>query len=346
MQSKSKNSLGEVLKTAINQQLDRLLGDFSVLAPRIKHLSFDSTVCGERICVRASYISFRDDQPTFDEFIEVISDHIIPFCLPRSEIRDAKAAIVSGDHATAGRIMTRLNEKARALFIKAKEGSHRSGEAGEIVLYILNEWILHAPQIVSKMYLKTNNQMPVHGTDGIHARYDGATKWLLLYWGESKAHSKLASALSDALASISEFVEKSHERKEIELVAAHADLDGVDSEGKEAILRYLDPYSSESNERIAIHSCLLVFEFPIPPSTEPGAAEKEFCAEVNGAVKKFIKDIKNTVENRGLGAQRFEFSSCLCLLCRDFATNFKPKSGGRNDRRACRPRLVTRKTAP
>lgn len=103
-------------------------------------MCFDTTKCGGRIEVRASYIAFRDDQPTFDEFIDVIVDHIIPFCLPRSEIRAARDALSIGDHVTAGRTMTRLSEKARSLFIKAKKGSHRSGEAGEIVLYILNEW--------------------------------------------------------------------------------------------------------------------------------------------------------------------------------------------------------------
>lgn len=147
-------------------QLDRLLGNFSRLSPRIKHLSYQTDACGDRINVRCSYIAFRDGLPTFDDFIEVIADHIIPFCLPRREIREAQALIARAkdDHVEAGRIMTRLSEKARSLFIKAKQGSHRSGEAGEIVLYLLTEWLLHVPQVVSKMYLKTNTQMPVHGT--------------------------------------------------------------------------------------------------------------------------------------------------------------------------------------
>lgn len=76
------------------QQLDRLLGNFSQLSPRIKHLTYQTDVCGERIDVRCSYIAFRDGLPTFDEFIDVAADLIIPFCLPRREIREAREQIV------------------------------------------------------------------------------------------------------------------------------------------------------------------------------------------------------------------------------------------------------------
>jgi len=157
------------LELDLEQQISALLGNFTKLTPRIKHLTFNTDKCGDRIKVRCSYISFRDGQQTLDDFINTLADHIIPFCLPRSEIRAAQKELAQGDHVTAGRVMMQLSEKARALFIKAKKGSHRSGEAGEIVLYILTEWLLQAPQIVSKMYHKTNNQMPVHGTDG-HAK--------------------------------------------------------------------------------------------------------------------------------------------------------------------------------
>jgi hypothetical protein len=106
----------------LEEQLNALLGEFSALSPRIKHLDLDTAVCGERIEVRCSYIAFRDGQPTFDDFIEIIADHIIPFCLPRSEIRGAQQLLANGDHVTAGRIMRQLSERASALFIKAKKG--------------------------------------------------------------------------------------------------------------------------------------------------------------------------------------------------------------------------------
>jgi hypothetical protein len=315
------------LEQDIEHQISTLLGDFTKLAPRIKHLTFNTDACGDRIEVRCSYISFRDGQPTFDDFISTVADHIISFCLPRSEIRAALKELAQGDHVAASRIMMGLAEKARALFIKAKKGSHRSGEAGEIVLYILTEWLLQAPQIVSKMYLKTNNQMPVHGTDGIHARYDNKTKRLYLYWGESKAHVKMATALSSALDSVKEFITEAHDKREIEIVAKYSDFDSLDKDSREAILRYLDPYADESNERVIIHSCLLIFEFIPPKGTKSEDAEQLFIKLTQDRVEGFIASIKKTVNDKELNLQRFEFFLLPVPSVQEFRDKFQEKIG-------------------
>ena len=91
------------------------------------------------------------------------------------------------------------------------------------------------------MYLKTNNDMPVHGTDGIHARYDRTSGDLFLYWGKSKAHQTLAAALSSAMESLVTFIELGKEEKEIEIVHAHADLDDLTPQARKAFLDFLDP---------------------------------------------------------------------------------------------------------
>lgn len=311
----------------LEDKIAGLLGDFSKLSPRIRHLSFNTDACGDRIDVRCSYISFRDGQPTFDDFIEILADHIISFCLPRAEISAAQKEIAGADHVAASRVMRQLTDKARGLFIKAKKGSHRSGEAGEIVLYILTEWLLQAPQIVSKMYLKTNNQMPVHGTDGIHARYDAKTKRLFLYWGESKAHAKMSSALAGALDSISEFITGGNEKREIDIVAVHADFHGLDHDAKEAVLRYLDPYAEESNERVVMQSCLLIFDYDFPEETAPEEAESLFVEQVNSTVESFIETIKTSVEAKGLGPQRFEFFLMPVPSVQKFRDKFQHKIG-------------------
>lgn len=311
----------------IARHLEALLGNFSHLAPRLKHLSYNTDACGDRIDVRCTYISFRDGQPTFDDFIDAVADHIIPFCLPRREIQEAQAATSSGDHVAAGRVMAQLSAKARNLFIRAKKGSHRSGEAGEIVLYILTEWLLKAPQIVSKMYLKTNSNMPVHGTDGIHARYDVTTKKLYLYWGESKAHAVISGALGSALDSIAHFVNESFDKREIDIVSAYADFEGLDQEAIDAFLTYLDPYSEESNERVVTYSCLLVFEFAPNLGEVPEAAEGKFVEAVGQSAEQFIKSIKQTVAAKGLAAQRFEFFLLPVPSVQQFRDKFQAKIG-------------------
>ena len=221
--------------TSIAEQLEPLLGNYDHLSPRIRHVEFDTSICGQKIDVRGSYISFRDGEATVDEFVDLISNHITAFCLPRSELLRAQNIAKTGKQTQAAAVFTSLAQRAQSLFIKAKKGSHRSGEAGEIILYILVEWLLKAPQIVSKMYLKTNHNMPVFGTDGIHARYCNQTDRLFLYWGESKAHKSLDGALDSALSSISEFLAANQQQREIEIVSEYLDLGDAPKATKNAI---------------------------------------------------------------------------------------------------------------
>lgn len=55
-------------------------------------------------------------------------------------------------------------------------------ELWEIILFFLTEWILNAPIAISKIRLKTNPQMPVYWSDGIHI----SKCWEKLIFWESK----------------------------------------------------------------------------------------------------------------------------------------------------------------
>lgn len=317
----------------LTNDIERLLGDFSWLEPRIKHLSYNTEVCSERINVSCSYVTFRDGEVTFSEFIDAISSLIVPFCLPRSQIQEVRKKMLAADHVELGRLSSELHSKANRLFIKAKKGSHRSGEVGEILLYILNEWMLKAPQIISKMYLKTNNNMPVHGTDGIHARYDKEKEKLVIYWGESKCHKTLESGLTDALKSIKEFIDSGHEKREIDIIHDHLDADSMDEEALQAFLKYLDPYTKESQERITTFSCLLVFDESglIDNTCDPEKTEQAFVDKLNTAAEKFISSINGRVNGVGLGAKRFEFFLVPVPSVQKFRDSFQSKIGWPND---------------
>lgn len=317
----------------LSEQLELLLGNFDHLEARIRHLSYETAACGERIEVRCSYLSFRDGLPTFDDFAAVMARHTIAFCLPRSEIQKAKSKIEAGDHVQGTIVMDELAERAKGLFIKARKGSHRSGEGGEIVLYVFNEWLLKAPQIVSKMYLKTNSNMPVHGTDGIHARYDYEAKKLRIYWGESKAYQTLDGALSAALKSIAEFRESGGEEREIQIVSSHLDAEAWDKDARDALLEHLDPYSESSNNRIPIYSCLLVYDFDYTVDGVDAAdsVESLFVEKVNTAVEEFLSEVASKVTNHGLTTQRFEFFLLPVPSAQDFRDKFQEKIGWPDD---------------
>lgn len=324
-------SLGGFRRAAmlIADQLESFLGNFESLSSRIRHLSYNTDELGDRIDVRCSYIAFKDGKQTFDEFIEVLYHQIVSFCLPRSEIAPAhdrmKQALADNDAVLVNQISTQLHERARSLFMKAKKGSHRSGEAGEILLFVLVEWLLGAPQIVSKMYLKTNNNMPVHGTDGIHAKFDDETKKLLLYWGESKAHNSLGNAFSSAMKSIKDFIDEGGQDFEVKVVSSFSDFNNATEEAKQAFINYLDPYSEDYNQCITVFACLLVFDFPLNDS------EHAFTESANKAVNDFIKSLPKKLKDREMGDIRFEFFLVPVPSAQDFRDKFQIRIGWPND---------------
>lgn len=145
------------------------------------------------------YLSFKDGKPTVDEFIDYIYSQIIPFCIPAREIRESHQKFNETNDTS---IWLKLSDKARNLFIKARNERVISGEPGELILYIILEAALFAPQLASKMYLKTSEMMPVHGADSIHMTYAPSSSVLTLYWGESKLYQQLSSALYEIIKSI------------------------------------------------------------------------------------------------------------------------------------------------
>jgi hypothetical protein len=129
------------------------------------------------------------------------------------------------------------------------------------LLYLLTEWLLDAPQIIAKMSLKTSAQMPVHGSDGIHVRFDASAKRLIFYSGEAKLHGDLKSGIASAIGSIKAGLSAEKAQHEIELVQRHIDFSGLDEPAQTALLRYLDPFDEASNDRVEVVTCLIGFDF-------------------------------------------------------------------------------------
>lgn len=289
----------------IAEILETLLGNYETLSARIKHIDFSLNDTFPRIAVRGSYLAFRDGLPTLDDFVTVVHRRITSFCLPRNELRVLHDKAVLMSPGEAAELWTGAVTRASQRYIKAKKGSSRSGEATEIVLYILLEWALKAPQIVSKMYLKTNNDMPVYGTDGIHARYDANTGDLFLYWGKSKAHKTLARAFASAMKSLVEFIKLAKEEKEIDLIHAHADLGGIGNDEKQAVLDFFDPFVEKSNKRKPVFACLLVFDEP--SLSQVTDEEQHFVSHFKAIANAFIGSLQERLNDYDLLPRRFEF---------------------------------------
>ncbi|MCR9294824.1 MAG: DUF1837 domain-containing protein [bacterium] len=293
-----------VSETKLNEALKGAAEGFS---SRLRKLDCKWKAEGLTIDGHFYYLAFRNGVPSIDEFVEYIYGQIVPFCIPHAEIEKA----LSKGHI---RHAQKLVDQARHLFVKARESNSKSreGEPGELILYILLEAVLEAPQIACKMYLKTSENMPVHGSDSIHVCLTDCKKGLKLFWGESKLYQSLASAFDDTLASINAFLETKDGRsprvRDIDILRDHISV--KDPKLSKQILDYFDPYVECSNELVEIFACFTGFEAKIfANGTDVKKVEKLFADKykkrIESACELFAKKVK------GQGMEKLSFSLFL-----------------------------------
>jgi hypothetical protein len=145
----------------------------------------------------------------------------VDYAIPRSKLADAKARDNKFNSTEA---VAELIERAKRSFTDLA----KSGEGGEMLLFLLAERFLKLPQILCKMDLKTDTRLHYHGADGV---YTGVTPEgiLKLYWGESKVYGDASSAIRDCLNSLAPFlIEPEHEEaareRDLVLLSDKADL--------------------------------------------------------------------------------------------------------------------------
>jgi hypothetical protein len=188
-------------------------------------------------------------------------DRMVSYCLPRRERSHTSEELAGLSDEARQSLYNEHRRKAKSLFKKARSERNTSGEWAELLLYVLLEHVHKAPQIVSKMFLKTSRQMHVHGTDGIHFKWDAATLTADIIWGESKGYATLEGAQEAAFDSIATFHgEPEKHGRDIDIAQDHIDLGDVDAETTDAIRRYINPYTRESLRRREVYACLLSYD--------------------------------------------------------------------------------------
>ncbi|WP_084609502.1 HamA C-terminal domain-containing protein [Archangium violaceum] len=284
-----------------------LAGVYTGLEARLKEVVYTWDANGIRATGRFFYLAFQNGKPTLEEFVNFIYWKIIPFCITRRERMEKQSLFIATNDE---RYIHELTDKARNLFAKAIKSQKTSGEPGELILFILLEGFLKAPQLVSKMYLKTNENVPVHGTDSIHVQWDAEQNSLVLYWGESKLYAVLSSALDSILDSIEEFLGHDADRppreRDIDVLHDHANIS--DPKIKAALLEYFDPYSEKANQRKEVYACFVGFDFDkfdglmgLSDSDARQKFESEFLFRIKSACELFC----GKIVNRGLDELEF-----------------------------------------
>lgn len=237
-----------------------LRGDYEQLGARIRELTNTIDCDCKGVTIRVHYPAFREGKSTVREMVEVISLYLAQFSLPRTEIAAVDSLYGNVPAAEFRLKANQLQQRANGLFIRAQKATNRNGEAGELLLYLLTEWKLGAPQLLAKMSLKTNKNMPVHGADGIHVKIDESTGDPIFYFGESKLYADVAAGVSEAIASIAEAMTDEKMAFELGLVQTHISLSGLNSSARAKLLEYLDPFDEASNKRRVVTTCLVGFD--------------------------------------------------------------------------------------
>lgn len=129
---------------------------------------------------------------------EFMRNAAVDYAIPRSKLAEAKARDSKFNSTEA---VAELVEQAKRSFTDLA----KSGEGGEMLLFLLAERFLKLPQVLCKMALKTDTRMHYHGADGVYASVtpEGPLK---LYWGESKVYGDATAAIRACLNSLAPFL--------------------------------------------------------------------------------------------------------------------------------------------
>ena len=230
-------------------------------------------------------------RPRVEDFAEFISMRLVDYSIPRSEIEKAKKIDIE-QNSTIG--TTKLVKKATALFTHLK----KTGEGGEVLLYILVQEILKLPQLLCKMPLKTNPEMHYHGVDGIHVDFDKIENKLALYWGESKLYKDINQGISSCFESIKEFFitqggSKSPQERDVQLIRDNIDL--LDEKLEQSIVNYLDKDHPNFNKMQYRGVCLIGFDSDKYPTKPNSLLEHEVEERIKEEIEKWQNNLSSKI---------------------------------------------------
>ncbi|RRZ92349.1 DUF1837 domain-containing protein [Erwinia sp. 198] len=233
----------------INNYIEVKKQDFDSCIDVIEH---DLKIDGIDATLRFHYIKFSGNGvPLINLLAEKLYEYIVQYCIAS---RNREGELTPQQYA-------QLIKQARKLFrhpiIDAKNPD-QTGEAGEALLFFLMEAVLNAPQLVSKMELKTNSGDEVKGSDGIHVKWNEQENIVEFYFGESKLYQSISSAMDSALESIDNFHLKGMYKHEFNMVTKFFKY--ANDEIKSAITDLI--VSGEPGENVRInHACLIGYNW-------------------------------------------------------------------------------------
>lgn len=282
----------------------------------IDHIDHQLSIDGVNANVRLHYLKFDGNGlPMISALAETLYDYIIHYCIAsknRSEPFDEIQA-------------ARLVKNARQLFVHpeaTEDDPDQTGEAGEILLYFLVESVLGAPQMVSKMELKTNQNKEINGSDGIHFKWDDQDGIVDIYFGEAKIHQELSGALGSAFKSINDFHDNDMSSHEFLMATKHFKY--ADEKIKEEIERLIVRGRPSTNVRVN-HACLIGYnwnDYAELVRKSPQNILDEFLELYRADAQRVVKLLNNRFDQFDKKHLRFDFFFIPFVRVQDFRDAF------------------------
>ncbi|MGJ1234159.1 MULTISPECIES: HamA C-terminal domain-containing protein [Sphingobacterium] len=285
--------MSQRIEDAINRLLINSKGEIkSRIAEVVSHVNLTdtSTIC-HCYCLKVD----ANNNLRLNDLIDFIDEKILEYAIPKKEIDEAREYLAQ-TNSTAK--IVRLRKKAEGLFTDLE----KTGEGGEILLYILVQEFLKIPQLISKMSLKTSGQLHYQGADGIHVNYDGSNSTLNLYWGESKMYSSMNDAMGKCMESLKGFLldpqsSGSVQERDLQLITANISANVNDPDLEDALVRYFDKDDDMSNSIVYKGLCFIGFDIGNYPADKIQKTTEVVIDEIKKEIQAWqdtlVKKIKN-----------------------------------------------------
>jgi hypothetical protein len=264
-----------------------------------------NVINGVDVDLHFKYLKFDPNgNPKIDKLIEILFMYFTHYCFSSQ-----KRNISDLDDIEKELMISKLKDEARELFRKWKEeditddNQPKSGEIGEIILWLFMEVILKAPQVVAKMDLKTNTGLEVFGSDGIHVKIN--EDMLNIYFGEAKLYNDIYKALDSVFESLENFHEDAQQKqREYNLVTTHYKY--LNSNQKDDIYKYITNQISQDEVKIN-HACLVGYDWNeyLKLGTEE---RKSFIENFTSIYEKETERLTKLIQTRFDNFSRKEFS--------------------------------------
>ncbi|MDG6881100.1 Domain of uncharacterised function (DUF1837) [Phocoenobacter uteri] len=225
--------------------------DYENIFDKITH---NNTINNVDVNLHFKYIKFNPNGDLkIDLLVETLISYFTHYCF------SAKKRSIDNNLSEIEKEKQRnkLNNEARKLFRKwVNDTQITSGEAGEMILWLLIEAVLEAPQVVAKMDLKTNPQLESFGSDGINMKV--IDNVLNIFFGEAKLYQDIGKALDSIFDSIGNFHQNALKKHECNMVTTHYKY--LTEGEKEKVYKFINDNLNADKVKIN-HACLVGYDW-------------------------------------------------------------------------------------